>query len=273
MLALSLLLLSYLMLAILAVAALAGFEVRRTFRGLILLPLIGFVFTLAALYGDLGAGGLSETLPGSGRPIAWAWFPLFAAMVLSVGGGPHSYVLIVCSGLSWLAMFAVESSATEVSSLSAALAAHHTCSLGLAAVALAAGSRIYDLGTSEARRRWHVLSATACGLLVFLVLSLMVIYAFQERPLHLPVPIAMLVLPAETIAAICVWRGVQTVAKTVADSADSDVAAGTKTASRSTAAGGLNARTATAVLALFLVAGISLAWIPVILNGASRFGE
>lgn len=271
-LALRMLPLSYLLCSILCVAWLAALGAERRFRGLILIPLTLLVAVVAWQFGDAP----SSPLPGGGVPVAWAWFPLAAAWLAALGGPAGSRILpvavLLLAGLSVWGFAPVAAPATTL-----ALAVHRTLAVGLAAVALAALARLcIGFPERQERERWRFLSALSGGMLLGLVLALAYLYFVQPQPLGLDLRIALTVLPAETIAAFCVYRGVHTVAQPNTE-APIDTATqpgdGGPADSAESSGGRMSAARATALLVLFVLAGGGLGLVPIILNGATRLSE
>ncbi|QEG40090.1 hypothetical protein UC8_20940 [Roseimaritima ulvae] len=300
--------LSYLLCSILCVAILATLGAERKLRSLILLPLTLLVTLAAWLYGDAAAGAL----PGGGGPFPWAWFPLAAAWLAALAGASGSRVVplavLLLAGLAaWgfadsAALTSPDSPAPSTAPVvpaspatAVALAAHRTLAVALAAVALAALTRLGSGFPQGAQlQNWRFLSQLSGGMLLGLILSLAYLYFVQDRPLGLAPRIAWTVLLAETIAAFCVYRGVHAVTQpdtsvkaNAPAQSNADIKSNAPVKPNAGGAAGdgdwdgsadrpgrsIGAARATALLVLFALAGGGLSLIPIILNGATRLGE
>ncbi len=284
--------LSYLLGSILCVAVLASLGSERRFRGLILIPLTVLVAFAAWQF----AGGPQRPLPGQGPIFTWAWFPLAAAWLTALGGAAGSRLAPVAALLMGvLAMwgFAAQAApdwaasprppAPQSVAITAALAVHRTLAVGLAAVALAALTRLsFGFPQQSQRQSWRFLSALSGGMLLALVLALAYLYLVQDQPLGLDLRIGLTVLPAETLAAFCVYRGVHTVAQPNAGASPEirvrpdkrvpqDAGEGEGSADRT--GGRVGTARGIAIWVLFVVAGGGLGLIPIILNAASQLNE
>lgn len=261
---------------------LATLGAERRFRGLILIPLTLLVEVLAWQFGGGQFGGgqfgdaAASPLPGGGAAVAWAWFPLAAAWLAALGGPAGSRILPIAVLL--LAGLTVWGFASDTApATTAALAVHRTLAVGLAAVALAALARLcVAFPEGQERERWRFLSVLSGGMLLGLVLALAYLYFVQQQPLGLDLRIALTVLPAETIAAFCVYRGVHTVAQPNTEARPTTTAPpgdGGPADSSESSGDRMGAGKATALLVLFVLAGGGLGLVPIILNGATRLSE
>lgn len=215
------LLLSYSLSILFAFLALAVLGVGRRHRVLLLILMYGITFGGVRLF----AGEVWEPFE---RDVLGSWpaaSTLIALALLALFGGGRVLQPLIGGGLLFATLVAAGAATTaglpESAGLRAAQAGHDTAVLALAGVALAGliGSlRGRRLGRGAAIdwpdvAGWKTLRWVALGLLLLLVFVLTVLFALQARPLNLEVLPAVLVLPAEIIAAICVWRGLDAVAE------------------------------------------------------------
>ncbi|WP_162006636.1 hypothetical protein [Roseimaritima sediminicola] len=281
--------LSYLMCATLCVAVLATLGAERPLRAIVLVP-------LTLLVGGLAWQFQFAVAPLAGGGAAWGWFPLAAAWLLALLAPPAARrATVLAIGCCWLAVlvFSVAAAASPLVDRITllGLATHRLTAIALAAIALAVLAQLCSgIPPANAASRWQFLERLSGALLLLLLIALTAVFFLQSHPLDLDPRVALAVMPAEVLAALCVYRGVHVVAVDAArqvrqpsePSQPSKPSQPSEPSEPSQAGGGSAETKATdrlktsdviALLVLFGMAGGGLALVPVILSGARRVAQ
>ncbi|QDS92638.1 hypothetical protein FF011L_13850 [Roseimaritima multifibrata] len=248
----------YLLMSLLVVSASTMAGTSRRFRLAVLIPLSLAIVTVGWLFGF----GAKQDLPGLGAPAAWGWFPLIAAWVWSTLANPSRWVFPVSILLAWFTLFGFMAVNEPLSVRFLLTTLHHTLIAALAALAWLGFAQLVRLGAGglDVENRFPAnlgfLVRLSAGLVIGLLTVLAGLFLVPGKPLQLQLPLAMVVAAAEMLAAFCVWRGFGELARS-----------GFPQTSKAKWANG------PVLLAVFVIAGFSFAWIPIILTGATRLGQ